>query len=77
IDESIEKDCTQKFGKKSKGVAFPCSISTNKIACHYSPSQKEKSEILKPGDVAKIELGIHCDDFSSFVTHTLVVPGNL
>jgi methionyl aminopeptidase len=44
------------------GIAFPCNISVNEITAHYtSPSGDEN--IIKSGDVVKIDLGAHIDGY--------------
>jgi len=63
--------------KAPKGVAFPTCISPNKTICHYSPANKEKSLKIQPGDVIKIEMGAHLDNFATYVAHTVVVPQTL
>lgn len=55
-----------------KGIAFPTCVSPNSICGHYSPLKSETS-LLKEGDVAKIELGVHIDGFVALVGHTVVV----
>ena len=60
--------------KVPKGVAFPTCISPNMTTCHYSPANKEKSLKIQPGDVIKIEMGAHLDNFATYVAHTVVVP---
>ena len=62
-----------------KGSAFPCSISKNELCGHFSPYKTEAEEkeseynILKEGDVIKIDLGVHFDGFVALVAHTIVV----
>ena len=41
-------------------LAFPCNISRNDIAAHYTPSCTDKSK-LEMGDVVKIDCGGHID----------------
>lgn len=62
----------------SKGIAFPTCISTNNIVGFYSPSSTEysKDNIIKDGDLVKIELGVHIDGFPALVAYTVVVNEN-
>jgi curved DNA binding protein len=65
-----------KDGKTSKGIAFPTSISPNGIVCHYSPADDtDEPKVLIKGDLVKIELGIHIDDFPALVGTTLCIGG--
>ena len=43
-------------------IAFPCNVSVNEITAHYtSPAGDEN--IIKSGDVVKIDLGAHIDGY--------------
>ena len=57
------------------GVAFPTCISVNHIICHFSPlpSDAEGSEVLKNGEIVKIQLGTQIDGFAAIVATTIVV----
>ncbi len=41
--------------------AFPCNISLNEIASHYTP--EDGVQCFKKGDVAKIDVGVHIEGF--------------
>lgn len=57
-----------------KGIGFPVCISVNEIVGHFSPLISESQDcILKEGDVAKIDLGVHVDGYLTMVAHTIVV----
>jgi len=58
---------------KSKGVAFPTSISVNNCCGNYSPVFPNDSISLAEGDVVKIDIGVHIDGYISTVAHTTVV----
>eukprot|EP01083_Nonionella_stella_P228374 809398_1 len=60
-------------GKVEKGIAFPVSLSINHLAGHFSPLAEEET-CVKPGDMVKIDLGVHIDGFAALVAHTVVVP---
>jgi methionine aminopeptidase len=57
------------------GIAFPTCVSVNHIICHFSPlpSDADSSEVLKNGDVVKIQLGAQIDGFAAIVATTIVV----
>jgi methionine aminopeptidase len=57
-----------------KGLSFPTCISVNNVVGHFSPLKSE-DRVLKEGDVAKIDLGVHIDGFVGQVAHTVVVGG--
>lgn len=42
--------------------AFPVNISVDEVAAHYSPGPKGRQE-LKPGNVAKIDIGAHSNGY--------------
>jgi curved DNA binding protein len=56
-----------------KGIAFPTCLSVNNCICHFSPSKNDPDQLLKEGDVVKIDLGAHIDGFIAVVAYTLVV----
>ncbi len=42
--------------------AFPCNISVNSDAAHFTP-KKNDERVLKDGDVVKLDIGAHIDGF--------------
>lgn len=76
IQDSIADKCSKSYVKSKieKGPSFPVCISVNEICGHYCPL-KDESAILKEGDVAKIDLGVHIDGFPVNMAHTVVVGG--
>jgi len=63
---------------KDKGLAFPCSISVNNTACHYSPlKDEEKPVVLKEGDLVKVDLGVQVDGYISVTAHTTIATSSL
>lgn len=79
IDKLMEDELKKVFSnKKSKklerGIAFPCCISVNQIAGHYSPLVDESTKLVA-GDIAKIDLGCHIDGYVAQAAHTIVVGG--
>jgi len=59
-----------------RGVAFPVCVSVNDVVCNHSPLASEELEVLKAGDVVKIDLGCHIDGYISVAAHTLVVSSS-
>ena len=56
--EFIENEIIELGGN----IAFPCNISVNEITAHYtSPAGDEN--VIKSGDVVKIDLGAHVDGY--------------
>lgn len=80
VDAFIVEETGKMYNKKGKaakvekGIAFPTCVSVNEVCGHFSP-MKGESSVLKAGDLAKIDLGVHIDGFVSHVGHTIVVGG--
>jgi len=79
VDSFIEEELTKVFSnKKSKklerGIAFPCCLSVNEIAGHFSPCPEDSFK-LKNEDLVKIEVGAHIDGYAANAAHTIVVGG--
>jgi methionyl aminopeptidase len=64
----------KKSKKLERGVAFPCCISVNEVAAHYSPCPEDSIKIANE-DLCKIELGAHIDGYAANAAHTIVVGG--
>jgi len=60
--------------KVERGVGFPTSVSVNNCVGHNSPLLSKESETLQPGDVVKIDLGVHIDGYIALVANTIVIP---
>ncbi len=45
---------------KGCGLAFPCNVSVNEVAAHYTPSVDDK-KVFQQGDVVKIDCGAEMD----------------
>jgi methionyl aminopeptidase len=56
IAEKVEAKILQLGGR----IAFPLNASINDVAAHYTPDATDVT-VLKPGDMAKIDLGVHVD----------------
>lgn len=75
IDEELKKVFSNKKSKKlERGIAFPCCISINEVAGHFSPCP-EDSVKLQNEDLVKIEVGAHIDGYAANAAHTIVIGG--
>ncbi|CAO3647231.1 unnamed protein product [Mucor fragilis] len=67
---------TEKMYKNSeRGIAVPTCVSVNNLVQYFSPLA-ENDINLKPGDVVKIELGVHVDGYIATAAHTTIVSSN-
>ncbi len=58
IAEFVENRIVELGGKP----AFPCNLSINEIAAHYTPYKGDKTA-LREGDYLKIDLGVHVEGY--------------
>ncbi|WP_258084695.1 type II methionyl aminopeptidase [Thermococcus thermotolerans] len=58
IAEFVERRIVELGGKP----AFPCNLSINEIAAHYTP-YKGDDTILREGDYLKVDIGVHVDGY--------------
>lgn len=56
--------------------AFPCNISVNEVASHYTPAQ-DSQEVLERGDVVKIDLGAIVDGYIADSAFTVEVETDI
>jgi len=66
IAETAEKLIIEKGAKP----AFPCNVSVNEVAAHYSPPM-EDSTVVKQGDMVKVDLGAHMDGYIADTAFTV------
>ncbi len=52
-------------------LAFPCNISINEIASHYTPD--DDKQCFKRGDVVKIDIGVHIEGYIADTARTVEV----
>ncbi len=57
---------------KGCGLAFPCNISINEIAAHYTPSVND-TKVFEIGDVVKLDCGAELDGFIGDTAGTVEV----
>ena len=82
-DQNLKNALTKVYQKKKhfKGLSFPTCISVNEICGNFSPIAEESGmandyRVLKEGDVAKIDMGVHINGFSAVIAHTVVVQAS-
>lgn len=66
IAEAVEDLIAQKGAKP----AFPCNVSVNEIAAHYSPPADDDTTI-KEGDMIKVDVGVHVDGYIGDTAFTI------
>jgi methionyl aminopeptidase len=66
----IEELIVEKGGRP----AFPCNISVNSVAAHYSPDAWDES-IFKKGDLVKLDIGVHIEGYIADIAKSIVVGG--
>ncbi|CAO3657498.1 unnamed protein product [Mucor hiemalis] len=74
-DDLIEAQTKNMYKSSERGIAVPTCVSVNNIIQYFSPLA-ENDINLKPGDVVKIELGVHIDGYIATAAHTTVVSSN-
>lgn len=52
-------------------IAFPCNISINEIASHYTPDDDKPG--FRKGDVVKLDVGVHIDGYIADTAKTIEV----
>lgn len=57
-----------------RGIAFPCCISINEVAAHFSPCPDDSVKLANE-DLVKIECGAHIDGYAANAAHTIIVGG--
>ncbi|MCO6040568.1 type II methionyl aminopeptidase [Thermococcus alcaliphilus] len=68
IAEFVESRIMELGGKP----AFPCNLSINEIAAHYTPYIGDKT-VLQKGDYLKVDLGVHVDGYIADTAFTVRV----
>ncbi len=68
VAEKVEKKIEELGGKP----AFPVNISINDVAAHFTPKKKDLTK-FQPGDVVKIDVGVHIDGYIADTATTVEV----
>jgi methionyl aminopeptidase len=63
-----------KIREKGAEISFPCNVSLNEVAAHYTPSAKDDLEIGED-DLVTIDLGAHVDGYISDTAYTIDLSG--
>lgn len=69
VAESVEARILEKAE-----IAFPCNVSLNDIAAHYTPSYNDALE-FKETDLVTIDLGVHVDGYIADTAYTIDLSG--
>lgn len=57
---------------KGCGIAFPCNLSINEVAAHYTPSSND-TKVFERGDVVKVDCGAEYDGYIGDTAGTVEV----
>lgn len=68
IAEFVEATIADKGAKP----AFPCNISVNERAAHYTPTADDET-IFKDGDVVKLDIGVHVEGYIADIAKSVIV----
>lgn len=69
---TIAEAAEEAIRKRGAEPAFPCNVSLNEIAAHYSPPAYDERRI-EEGDLVKVDIGAHLDGYiadTAFTTAT-------
>lgn len=61
--------------KKGAGIAFPCNVSINEIAAHYTSPLNDENKIYA-GDLVKLDLGAEINGYIADSAITVMAPGD-
>lgn len=62
--------------KTGAEIAFPCNVSINEIAAHYTSPAEDKTQ-FKAGDMVKLDLGAMVDGYIADSAVTIIAGGNI
>lgn len=62
--------------KTGAEIAFPCNVSINEIAAHYTSPAGDKTQ-FKAGDMVKLDLGAMVDGYIADSAVTVIASGNI
>lgn len=62
--------------KQGAGIAFPCNVSLNEIAAHYTSPENDKT-VIHAGDLVKLDLGAEIDGCIADSAVTIIAGGNI
>jgi methionyl aminopeptidase len=73
VGESLVRIAEEAEGlirEKGARPAFPCNVSLNEVAAHYSPPADDPT-VIKEGDLVKVDLGAHLDGYIADTAFTV------
>jgi methionyl aminopeptidase len=70
IAEMVERSTKELGGE----LAFPCNISLNRIAAHYTP--RPEDDLVFGEDMVKLDLGVHVDGYIADAAVTVDLSGH-
>ena len=62
--------------KAGAQIAFPCNVSINEIAAHYTSPEGDET-VIKAGDLVKLDLGSMIDGYIADTAVTIIADGNI
>ena len=62
--------------KNGAEIAFPCNVSINEIAAHYTSPANDKTT-FRAGDMVKLDLGAMVDGHIADTAITVIADGNI
>lgn len=64
-----------KIKDEGAGIAFPCNVSINEIAAHYT-SPLGDTTVMNAGDIVKLDLGAEVNGYISDTAISILTPGD-
>lgn len=71
VAEAVEETIRSEGGEP----AFPCNVSVNEVAAHYTPSH-EDGPVFRDGDLVKVDVGAHVDGYIADSAFTVSLGGD-
>ena len=62
--------------KRGANIAFPCNVSINEVAAHYTSPAGDET-VIKAGDMVKLDLGAMIDGYIADSAVTVIADGNI
>ena len=59
--------------KTGAGIAFPCNVSVNEIAAHYTSPAHDTNKLVT-GDLVKLDIGVEVEGYIADSAVTIMVP---
>jgi len=66
----IAEEAERLIQEKGAKPAFPCNVSLNEVAAHYSPPADDPT-VIREGDLVKVDLGAHLDGYIADTAFTV------